>query len=276
VTPLTSDRLREFLSEDFSAEWRDVSSSVVEGKATATIFTRESGVIAGLEEACGVFEYLGAHPEVLSEDGVTVEPDDGVLRVEGDATALLRGERLALNLLGSMSGVATATNEAVEEVEATGTDTTVAATRKTTPGFRDFEKRAVRLGGGDPHRHDLTHAVMLKENHIELAGLETAYRRARERSSFTTKVEVEAETTETAVRAAELGADIVLLDNMNPDEVREAVGALEGYDVTVEASGGVTHENVAEYARAGADVVSMGSLVHSSDWLDLSMQVEGG
>jgi len=266
--------IESFLREDFPDPRRDVSSAVVKGEAEATVFTRDEGVAAGVEEACAVFSRLGAEPNPCVEDGERIDAGDTVLEPEGDAVALLRGERLALNLLGSMSGVATATRECVDEVERAGAETTVAATRKTTPGYREFEKRSVRLGGGDPHRHNLTDAVMLKENHLELVGLETAYERAREKASFTTKIEVEAEDLRTAERAAELGADIVLLDNMTPDEVAEAVETLEGYDVTVEASGGITRKNVAEYARAGADVVSMGSLVHSSDWLDLSMRVE--
>ncbi|MFP4188710.1 MAG: carboxylating nicotinate-nucleotide diphosphorylase [Halobacteriales archaeon] len=271
---MTDERIRDFLREDVPADWRDVSSAVVDGEAQATVFTREDGVAAGVEEACGVFEYLGVEPNPRVEDGDRVESDDVILEPSGDATALLRGERLALNVLGSMSGIASATRDCVDRVEGASADTVVAATRKTTPGYRDFEKRAVRLGGGDPHRHDLTHAVMVKENHIALAGLEDAVRRAVEMSSFTTKVEVEAETLSTAERAADLGADIVLLDNMEPDEVAVAVNVLDGYGVTVEASGGITRENVAEYARAGADIVSMGSLVHSSNWLDLSMRVD--
>ncbi len=267
--------IERFLSEDFPAEWRDVSSAVVEGvEAEATVFTRDEGVAAGVEEACAVFSRLGAEPNPSVEDGDRIGAGDVLLEPSGDGVALLRGERLALNLLGSMSGIATVTRDCVDEVENAGAETTVAATRKTTPGYREFEKRAVRLGGGDPHRYDLTDAVMLKENHLELVGLETAYERAKEGASFTTKIEVEAEDLRTAERAAELGADIVLLDNMTPDEVRNSVERLEGYDVTVEASGGITRKNVAEYASAGADVVSMGSLVHSSDWLDLSMSVE--
>jgi nicotinate-nucleotide pyrophosphorylase (carboxylating) len=269
------DGVEEFLREDVPAGWRDVSNAVVEGvDAEATVFTRDESVVAGVEEACAVFSHLGAEPNPRVEDGEGVEASDVIMEPSGEGVALLRGERLALNLLGSMSGIATATRRCVDEVEKTGADTTVAATRKTTPGYRDFEKRAVRLGGGDPHRHDLTDAVMLKENHIALVGLEEAFRRAEKRASFTTKIEVEAEDLRTAERAAELGADIVLLDNMTPEEVAEAVERLDGTGVIVEASGGITSENVAEYARAGADVVSMGSLIHSSDWLDLSMRVE--
>ncbi len=265
--------IERFVREDLSADWRDVSSEVVEGNADATVFTREDGVVAGVEEAGAVFEYFGVEPCPAVEDGERVESGDSLLEPSGDATSLLRAERLALNLLGSMSGVASVTRDCVDRIEQADADTKVAATRKTTPGYRDFEKRAVRLGGGDPHRHDLTHAVMIKENHIELAGLEDAVRRARDQASFTTKVEVEAETLAVAERAADLGADIVLLDNMDPDEVQVAVDVLRSADVTVEASGGITPDNVAEYAKTGVDVVSMGSLVHSSEWLDLSMKV---
>jgi len=263
-----------FLREDVPAPRRDISSAVVKGKkAEAKIFTRDEGIAAGIEEACAVLSRLGAEPNPCVEDGERIKSGATLLEPSGDAVALLRGERLALNLLGSMSGIATATRECVDEVEKIGANTTVAATRKTTPGYREFEKRAVRLGGGDPHRHDLTDAVMLKENHIALVGLEEAFERARKRASFTTKIEVEAEDLRTAERATELGADIVLLDNMTPDEVAEAVEALEATDAIIEASGGITRDNIAEYARAGADVVSMGSLVRSSDWLDLSMRV---
>ncbi|MDY7080951.1 MAG: nicotinate-nucleotide diphosphorylase (carboxylating), partial [Halobacteria archaeon] len=138
------------------------------------------------------------------------------------------------------------------------------------------EKKAVRLGGGDPHRYNLADAVMIKDNHIAHIGLEEAIERAKREASFTTKIEIEAETIDTAERAAQLGADIVLLDNMTPSEVEKAVGALENHDVIVEASGGITPENVVEYVRTGVDVVSMGSLIHSSDWLDLSMRMQEG
>ncbi|MDY6779031.1 MAG: carboxylating nicotinate-nucleotide diphosphorylase [Halobacteria archaeon] len=271
----TRESLRRFLEEDFGETWRDVSGSVVEDRtAEAVVATRDSGVVAGLEEAEFVFEEVGASAEGFFDDGDGIEPGDTVMRVDGPADSVLRGERLALNLVGSMSGVATVTRRCVNEVEKAGSDTTVAATRKTTPGYRSFEKKAVRLGDGDTHRYDLTDAVMLKENQIEILGLETAYRRAREAASFTQKVEVEAEEVGTAVKAAELGADIVMLDNMEPDEVEDAVERLSGYDVVTEASGGITPENVAEYASTGVDVASLGSLVHSSDWLDLSLTVD--
>lgn len=262
--------MKQFLDEDSGVEWRDVGNSVVEGEtASASVLVNEEGVVAGLHEAGVLFDILGVEATPRFEDGDEVVSGDVVMGVEGDAAEVLRGERPALNLLGSMSGVATATKRCVE---AAG-DVVVAATRKTTPGYRAFEKKAVKVGGGDPHRYDLMDAVMVKDNHVELLGLEEAYRRVEREVSFTQKIEVEAESVDGAVMAAELGADIVLLDNMSPGDVGEAMDALSGFDVLVEASGGITLENVGEYVAAGVDVVSVGGLVHSSDWLEVSMNV---
>jgi nicotinate-nucleotide pyrophosphorylase (carboxylating) len=262
------DALDRFLEED-GVGWRDVTSNLVAGHdAEAHLITRESGVAAGLEEAVAVFDRLDVDAIAPVDDGERVSEGDRLLAVEGDAAALLQGERLACNLVASMSGIATATRACVDRAG----DVRVAGTRKTTPGYRAFEKRAVRLGGGDPHRYNLADAVLIKENHIAVLGLETAVERARERASFTTKVEVEAETRDQAERAAAAGADIVLLDNMSPDEVRECVDALPE-DVLTEASGGITPDNVGAYADTGVDVVSMGSLTYASNWLDVSMLV---
>lgn len=273
------ERLRAFLDED-GAAWRDVTSSLVAGHdATATVTTREGGVAAGVEEAIALFEHVGATVESAVADGDRVAAGETLLRLSGDAAALLRAERPAINLVGSLSGVATLTRECVDAANPDGAErgdsghTRVAATRKTTPGYRAFEKKAVRLGGGDTHRYGLADAVLIKENHVALLGMETAVERARERASFTTKVEAEAETRAEAVTAAEAGADIVLLDNMSPGAAAECVDVLPE-DVLVEASGGITRETVAAYADAGVDVVSMGSLTHSSDWLDVTMLLD--
>ncbi len=263
--------VREFLEED--SAWRDVSSEVAAGvDIVAEAVARERGVVSGVDEAEVVFEETEPSPDFTAyvEEGDEVSPGETLFEVEGDGASVLRGERLALNVVGRMSGVATATRDAVE---AAG-EVTVAATRKTTPGFRYFEKKAVEAGGGDPHRYDLADSVMLKENHLAALGLDEAVRRAQEMASFTSKIEVEAEEVDTAVEAAEMGVDVVLLDNMSPADLEEAVEALYGFDVVVEASGGITPGNVGEYAATGVDVVSMGSLVHSLSWLDVSMNVE--
>lgn len=263
--------VREFLEED--SAWRDVSSAVVEGvDVSASAVAREDGVVAGVEEAGVVFDVTSPSPDFTAsvEAGERVSAGDTLFEVEGDGASVLRGERLALNVIGRMSGVATSTHQAVERAG----DVTVAATRKTTPGFRFFEKKAVEAGGGDPHRYDLADSVMLKENHLAAVGLDEAVRTAQEMASFTSKIEVEAEEVETAVDAAEHGVDVVLLDNMSPADLEYAVEELSGFDVVVEASGGIDPENVEEYADTGVDVVSIGSLVHSSSWLDVSMNVE--
>jgi len=269
------EQIRAFLEED-GVGWRDITSGLVAGESVeATVITRDAGVAAGLGPAQLTFEELDVEVTNHVSDGEACDAGDELLTASGDAQALLAAERVALNLLGSMSGIATATRRCVERVEGAGeTETRIAGTRKTTPGYRSFEKRAITLGGGDPHRYDLSDAVLIKENHIAVMGLEAAIETAQQRASFTTKIDVEAETESEAVAAADAGADIVLLDNMSPAEVEGCVGALAESDVLVEASGNLTVETVAAYAAAGADILSMGSLTHSAQWLDVSMQVE--
>ena len=207
-----------------------------------------------------------------------VEPGDAVLRVAGPAREVLRGERVAVNVAGHASGVATKTRRAVAAAREVDDDIRVAATRKTTPGLRGIEKRAVAAAGGDTHRLDLSHAVMVKDNHVAELGLERAVERFRDRVSFATKVEVEVEEPGDAPRAAAAGADVVLLDNMDPETTERAVDLLAGRaadlgrEVLAEASGGITVETVPEYAATGVDVISLGSLTHSAAALDYSFR----
>ena len=260
------ETLEKLLVED-GADWRDVTSELVGGdRATAQIVARDEGVVAGVEEATQVFDAFDIGFDPFVADGEPIEPEDVVAELAGPAAGLLRAERLALNFLMSMSGVASRTRAVVDRLTDADGDVRVAATRKTTPGYRQFEKQAVRLGGGDPHRYNLADAVLIKENHIAIAGLETCIERARRRASFT-------EALAQAERAAEAGADIILLDNMTPAEAAACVDTLDA-DVTIEASGGITLETAPAYAAAGVDVVSMGSLVYDARWLDMSMRVE--
>lgn len=211
--------------------------------------------------------------EPLVESGTSVAADETVLRVSGPARAVLRAERVAVNVAGHASGVATRTREAVRRATAaTDSPPAVAATRKTTPGLHGVEKRAVAAGGGDTHRLDLSHMVMVKDNHVSELGLETAVERFRERASFATKVEVEAESPRMAASAAAAGADVVLLDNMDPT-TRRAVDRVPD-DVLTEASGGIEPDDVGEYAATGVDVVSLGALTHSAPALDYSFRTE--
>ena len=282
---LTDSRIEDWLREDIGHH--DVTNDVP-GETTGRLVATEYGVAAGLDAARRVFEYLGVDVELAVEAGDPVAEGDVLFRTTGPARETLRGERVAVNVVGHASGVATRTREAVTRIEeaAAAADAAdaadaaadadlpaVAATRKTTPGLRGIEKRAVAAGGGDTHRLDLSHMVMVKDNHIAELGLESAVERFRERTSFATKLEVEAETVEQAGRAAEAGADVVLLDNMDPDTTAAAVDGLPD-GVIAEASGGITLDDLPAYAATGVDVVSMGSLTHSAAALDCSFRTE--
>ncbi len=270
---LTEATIESWLREDLGHH--DVTNDVP-GEATGRLVATESGVAAGIEPAARVFGALDASAEPLVEAGDPVEPGEAVLRVAGPARAVLRAERVAVNVAGHASGVATRTREALRRAAAATEDPpAVAATRKTTPGLRGVEKRAVAAAGGDTHRLDLSHMVMVKDNHIAELGLESAVERFRDRASFATNVEVEAESPAMAARAAEAEADIVLLDNMTPETTRRAVDRTPN-DVLTEASGGIGIADVGPYATTGVDVVSLGALTHSAPALDYSFRVRGG
>jgi nicotinate-nucleotide pyrophosphorylase (carboxylating) len=235
----------------------------------------DGGVAAGLDAAVAVFEYLGVDADRRVADGDHVQAGETVLTVAGPAEDVLRGERVAVNLAGHAAGVATRTRRAVDAAAAVDESVRVAGTRKTTPGLRGIEKRAIAAGGGDTHRLDLSHVAMVKDNHVAAMGLEGAIERVRERVSFATKVEVEVEAPVDAPRAAAAGVDIVLLDNMPPDETAAAVAAVRGRaaGTLTEASGGITLDDVPEYAATGVDVISMGGLTHSAPSLDYSFRI---
>jgi nicotinate-nucleotide pyrophosphorylase (carboxylating) len=264
-------KIEGWLREDLGHH--DVTNQVP-GETTGRLVAKESGVVAGLDAAVAVFDYLGVDAEATVDDGERIETGDAVLRVEGPAEDVLRGERVAVNIAGHASGIATKTREAVDAARSVSDHVRIACTRKTTPGLRGIEKRAVVAGGGDTHRLDLSHMVMVKDNHVAEMGLEEAVAHFRERVSFATKIEVEVEEPADAPRAAEAGVDIVLLDNMSPAETEGAVDLLreEDSDVLAEASGGITVADVPDYAAAGVDVISMGSLTHSADTLDYSFR----
>jgi nicotinate-nucleotide pyrophosphorylase (carboxylating) len=272
---LADSQVERWLREDLGHH--DVTNDVP-GETTGRLVATEAGVAAGLDAAEAVFDYLDVTVTERVPTGARLEAGDVVLGVSGPAEAVLRGERVAVNVAGHASGIATKTRRVVDAVREVGEDTAVAATRKTTPGLRGVEKRAVVAGGGDTHRLDLSHMVMVKENHVAELGLEAAVERFRDRASFTTKVEVEVEAPDRAGDAARAGADIVLLDNMTTEETRAAVDALReaerdlGREVLAEASGGITREDAPAYAGTGVDVVSMGSLTHSAPALDYSFR----
>jgi len=269
-------RIREYLREDVGSG--DITSELVipqDQMARGNVMCKEDCVVAGLEEAAMVFEELGAKTVRAAEDGSEERKGTVVLEVVGPARAVLAGERLALNFIMRMSGIATLVSGLVKKAREINPDVRIAATRKTTPGFRDFEKKAVMLGGGDPHRSGLFDAVLIKDNHIRIAGgIGEALRRAR-KSSFTKKVEIEVETPEDARMAVQEGADIVMLDNFGPEKVKSVAAELRSInpEVLIEASGGIRPEDVERYAE-GADIISLGWLTHSVRSMDFSMDIE--
>jgi nicotinate-nucleotide pyrophosphorylase (carboxylating) len=274
------DRIKEFLDEDIG--YGDITSSTLipeEQTAKGTLYFKEPGITSGLVEAAIVFEILGCQVTVHSKDGETVKEKQVLLSVNGHARALLMGERLALNIVGRMAGIATQTTKVVNSVKEKNHKTRVAATRKTLPGMREFDKRAVVHGGGDPHRFGLDDCVLIKDNHLELVPSVTeAIKRARDGISFTKMVEIEVRSLEDAEEAAREGADIIMLDNIAAPEIKEWLGELdkkglrEGF--IYEASGGITFENAANYAAAGVDIISMGALTHSVRSLDVKFEIE--
>ncbi len=251
------------------------SEALLDGEvAVAQIVCKEDCVLAGIREAEFLFTHQGLNVDVHSRDGARISDGTVVLTIRGDAGDIFKVERLALNILMRMSGIATLVSKLTAICREVNPNVRIAATRKTTPGFRVFEKRAVILGGGDPHRMALDDAVIIKDNHIRtVASVTEALRRAK-RVSFSKKIEIEAQSAEEAEEAARGGADIIMLDNMSPEEARNVVEAVRAINpkVTIEVSGGITPENAADYA-AFADVISLGWITHSVKSVDFSLNV---
>ena len=265
---LTSVDVRAWLAEDVGSG--DATSNAVideDAVCEARILVKEPGVVSGLRAAAAVFEALGARLEPLAADGDRVDPGP-IAAVEGPARAVLTGERLALNLLGRLCGIATLTRRYVDAVDGTGA--TILDTRKTAPGLRELDKEAVRAGGGTNHRCGLDDGVLIKDNHLRLApSIADAVRRAR---STGLPVEVECDTLDQVGEALAAGADRILLDNMSPDELRAAVSLAAGRG-ELEASGGVSLETVRAIAETGVDFISVGALTHYARAHDVSQEV---
>ena len=274
---MLSSELERFINEDLG-EWDDSSTIVPNVEISAMVIAEENCVIAGLFEACQILGYMDLEAEPLYNDGDCVSPGESVLSLKGNARLILQMERLVLNFLARMSGISTLTREFMKRLESISCNVRIACTRKTTPGFRLYEKKAVFLGGGDPHRFNLSGAVLIKDNHIKILGIEECLRRAKLQASFTKKIEVEVESYDQMLIAAELGADIIMFDNMKPSEIKRAIEVLieEGIRkrLILEASGGINLENVMDYAATGVDVISLGFLTKNARWIDLKMEIE--
>jgi len=270
--------VRAALAEDLGRAGDITSDAVVPAHARArgAIVARAPGRVAGLDAALMAFRLLDPAVRIgaMGADGDDVAPGTVLARMEGLARPMLSAERTALNLLGRLSGVASATARAVAAVR--GTRARVAGTRKTTPGLRALEKYAVRVGGGRNHRFGLDDAILIKDNHIAaVGGLEPAVARARAAVGHMVKIEVEVDTLAQLRELLPLGADAVLLDNMTVAELRAAVALVDGAMMT-EASGGLTPETIAEVAASGVDIVSLGWLTHGAGALDIGLDMEPG
>ena len=265
--------IRMALQEDITSE--DVSTNAVmptATKGTVELIAKEDGVIAGLDIYARVFTILDEKTEIdfYCKDGDEVKKGELMATVTGDTRVLLSGERVALNYLQRMSGIATYTRQVAKLLE--GSKVTLLDTRKTTPNCRVFEKYAVRVGGGCNHRYNLSDGVLLKDNHIGAAGSVTkAVQMAKAYAPFVRKIEIEVETLEQVKEAVEAGADIIMLDNMTPEVMKQAVELIDGRAQT-ECSGNITKENIQKIREIGVDFVSSGALTHSAPILDISMK----
>jgi len=276
---ILEEKLTKFLKEDIGQG--DVTSAVIVPHgctAQAKVVAKAKGVAAGIEEATVLLQSLGLHVDARVADGDEIKQDQVLMNLGGDAATILTAERTMLNLLSRMCGIATATRNLTEKIKKAHLKTRIAATRKSAPGLLYFDKKAVVVGGGDAHRLHLDDLILIKDNHIVVAGsMEDALRLAKANASFSKKIEIEVAKPEDMLKAAELDADIVMLDNFSPDQIKSAVALLTkaglAGKVLLEASGEITSENLLDYASAGVDLISLGALTHSVKALDISLEI---
>ena len=270
------DYLLRFIEED--APNGDITSNAVipEIICDAIIRSEQEGIIAGLEEASTLFSHFGVSVKHLADDGDTVCQNSSLLSLKGEAKKILLVERTALNIIGRMSGIATQTRKMADIVSESNPDCRIAATRKTSPGFRTLDKKAVAIGGGDPHRINLSDGILIKDNHLALVPLSNAILAAKNNSAYK-KIEVEVETSDDALIAATLGADIIMLDNMSPDQISRTLRQLERKHlrdrVIIELSGSIDESSLPHYAALSVDVISLGVLTHSVRNFSVNLEI---
>jgi nicotinate-nucleotide pyrophosphorylase (carboxylating) len=258
----------------------DITSELIDEKVrcNAAIIADENLVLAGLEECIDFLEIVGIKVKQLKKDGEEVKKGEKIAILEGNARDILSIERTILNIISHASGVATTTSRFVKMVRKINPKVKIAATRKTLPGLRYMEKNAVRLGGGDTHRMSLSDMILIKDNHIRiLGGIKKAIKLAKEKSSFSTKIEVEVENLESAIEAAKEGADIIMLDNFTVDEIKKTIDRLRELKirekVLIEISGKINEENILDYASCDVDVISLGAITHSAKASDVRLEI---
>jgi nicotinate-nucleotide pyrophosphorylase (carboxylating) len=276
---ILEEKLRKMLAEDIGQG--DITTPLIvpaETTAEAEVITKETGVVAGIEEGKILLESLGLKVQTLVTDGEKIKDKQVLMRISGDAKTILSTERTFINILSRMSGIATATRKLTEKIKNAGLKTRVACTRKTAPGLLYFDKKAVLIGGGDTHRLHLDDMILIKDNHIAMAGsIGEAVKKVREKASFSKKIEIEVARIEDVLAAAKAGVDIIMMDNFSPKQIEKAIKLLKkaGFlgKILLEASGGIKTENIIEFASTGVDIVSLGEITDSTTALDISLEI---
>ena len=266
--------LARFLAEDINKG--DVTSTILSNKKiTATIISRQNGIVAGAKYAKELFVMKGCRCIVLKKDGSAIKANQAVLRITGPAKSILSCERTALNLLSRMSGIATATSTLVKQIKSVSKKTDLYSTRKTAPGLRFFDKEAVQIGGGKKHRVTLSDMIIIKNNHIAAEGSIVLLIKKAKKNAKTFEVEVD--TQRDAILAAGLGVPIIMLDNFSPKTIRQTIRILQKMglrkNIRLEASGGINAKNIREFAKTGVDMISVGSITNSVQAIDFSLEV---
>ncbi len=270
--------IERFLNEDISNG--DITSDLfidATSISNAEILSRESGILSGRNEITQIFNHFNIESNWLFQDGDSFSDNSQIVKLNGLSKSILLSERVSLNLLGHMSGIATSTNNAVKITKQISPHTNISATRKTLPGLRKYEKYSVIVGGGLPHRYDLNEMILIKDNHSKLINnLEKSVNSVRNQIGSSKKIELEVDSLESAMKAINLDIDIILLDNMQPEDILKFMNKIKSISQKIpliEASGGITMSNLQNYASTGVDIISMGALTHSSKSIDLSLQI---
>ncbi len=269
--------IERFLQEDISNG--DITSDLFidsNSISDAQILSREPGLLSGRNELTQIFDYFNIKSNWSFQDGEYFDSNTRIVKLNGSSKSLLLSERVSLNLLGHMSGIATSTNHAVTITKKISPNTNISATRKTLPGLRKYEKYSVIVGGGLPHRYDLNEMILIKDNHNKLiTNLKESVNTARDKIDSNKKIELEVDSLESALNAVDLDVDIILLDNMTPEDISKFILKLKQISEPplTEASGGINFSNLESYASTQVDIISMGTLTHSSKSIDFSLQI---
>lgn len=271
--------IEKWIEEDIG--FGDITTEALipnETLGNAKLIAKEEGVVAGTQIAKKIFESRGLMVAILKEDGTKISKGETIIEIMGKAKDILVLERISLNILMRMSGIATSTNKIVEKVKSVAPNVKIAGTRKTAPGLAKFDNLAITVGGGDSHRFCLDDMVLIKDNHIAVVGsVSEAIEKVKKSVSFTKKIEIEVENSKDAAIASKNGANIIMLDNMNLESVKETLEILNDFklreNVLIEVSGGINSENIVDFAKSGVDIISIGALTHSAKSLDIGLDI---